>query len=207
MFVKDIYAFHANIGNPNSNRLIEYWQKTWTDQGWTPHILSWRDAYLNPLSQKLAAKVKTLPTVNNPFYELACWMRWAAFANHTGLMSDYDVFPQKPFPPREFKGFTNGQAGAAGVIVGTPLDIAGVIQAILTYEPGPKDVYKGKRHVSDMVVLQNRLDIFDHIEPLALCYREAGWEALPLVHFNNDSLKNPHGDKAAQIRSILCNTK
>lgn len=205
-FVKDIYAYHTPIfkRDTHSRDLIRLWMKVWRAHGWEPHILGPDEAKRHPKYKQMLSHIATLPTANHRRYEDACYIRWLAFARHAGVMSDYDVFPQRLFPPREFGKFTDGQPNACGFMVGKPRDFEKIVDAILSYTPRPDDFHCGKPHVSDMVIVQKNRHLFQHTERYACCYGEEGWERYPLVHFANAWLKQRgRMTKVQEILSVL----
>jgi hypothetical protein len=67
--------------------------------GWKPYVIGEDEARDHPLYNELREKFSTLPTVNDKFYELQCYLRWVAMANlGGGFMADYDIL-NYGFPP------------------------------------------------------------------------------------------------------------
>lgn len=79
--------------------LIQTWKKSWWRKGWEPVVLNATHAEQHPEYPSLLPKLSSLPTVNAPFYELQCYLRWLAMATvGGGYMIDYDI-TNLDFPP------------------------------------------------------------------------------------------------------------
>ena len=97
-----IYTYYERFAQwqpqENQTQLIGIWLRSWYSEGFFPIILSRKDAEAHPSFVEFRDKVSTLPTVNPPEYELACYIRWLAFAHAGGgSFVDYDVMPLSGF--------------------------------------------------------------------------------------------------------------
>lgn len=207
--IDQIYAYHEPLGNSEADELCGYWLETWQAQGWRPCILGLEDAYRHLSYKDLLVQVAGFPTINSRSFELACYRRWCAFATvketDRFVVTDTDVFPRIPFSPQNFpEGFICGDSmNGVGFILGLTSDMERIVNAILSYTPGPSDLELGLPHVSDFRIIQ-RTPLFDQTIPLVACYGTPNWEALPLIHFGNGYLKH-HGrlSKTDEIKAIL----
>lgn len=206
--IKDIYAFHTDLGNPQFNDLVPYWCEVWRSHGWTPHVLNTDDARVHPKYNQLISKATSLPTFNNTSFETACYKRWCAFAmiQGSGVVTDYDVFPRvEHFPPVEVEPLYCGDpAGGPGFIGGFGWDFERILDVILSYKVQPADQFQGHPHVADMTILFRRNHVFDTIDRIITCYGKPDWETLPLTHFGNAYLKRSGElSKVEEIRQVI----
>ena len=178
--------------------LVELWRKLWADQGWTPVVLNMTDAIQHPLFPAVAARILQYPSVNDWRYESLCYYRWCAYARVGGLCVDYDILPQKPFPPQSWPGFINGSKDIdPGFVAGGGEHYERFLQRILAYQPHGN-------HVADQSIIKDNADLFTETFPFAQCYSNDRWQEFPLVHFAN-GLMQPYTkiSRIDQIRSIL----
>ena len=94
----NIYTYYEDIGFTEQNRLIELWMSSWEHHGFTPIVLTRKDAEqheyyneyvdgLNTINQRLYGK-------DMDKYCLSCFLRWLAYTSISDkniLVSDYDV--------------------------------------------------------------------------------------------------------------------
>ena len=93
--------------------LIRIWMRSWYSGGFRPIILLRKDAEGHPSFVEFSNKVATFPTTNPPEYELACYIRWLAFAQAGGgTFIDYDILPLSRFRLPE-KAAGCGRKGSA----------------------------------------------------------------------------------------------
>lgn len=166
--------------------------ETWTREGWNPMLLGPSNALSHPKLQAMKDKASALPTINGRDYEKACFVRWCAFANAAAtipdpvVITDYDVFPRVPYPPRDYPEMFNGDpSNGPGWIVARREGIEAIIDTILAYEPRSTDFTDNRPHVSDMIILINNRSLFSVVEPIIVCYGVPGWRNYPLTHFAN----------------------
>lgn len=206
MIVKDIYCCYHELGNRQEPPLIFYWMERWAREGWTPHVLTEVHVKADPRYEAMVEKAKTLPFLKgHEQFAPANMKRWLAFSQIYGAVSDYDVFPTRPFPPAEFNGFVcfDGDGGP-GFITGKARDFSGVADTILAYTEKPTDVWMGQRNVSEMMMVRSQKSRYDSITCQISCYGVDGWKERPLVHFGNGYLK-PYDQisRVDQIRAIM----
>lgn len=204
MMVRDIYAFHMDIGDNRLNETVPLWCSIWSKHGWTPHILGIRDAAKHPNFGRMWTKSESMPTVNDRLFSTVNFLRWCAFARVNGVITDYDVLPRVSFPPRDFRlPFSGDRDGGPGFMVGSCSDFERIVDLILGYHPKPEDNHLGQPHVCDMTILrQYHQKLYDGREDLIKCYGVSGWKTVPLVHFGNSYLDNGRS-KRDQIHEIL----
>ncbi len=181
--------------------LLKLWRRAWSEAGFTPVVLdgSKRQAGASEES-RLRAAFDRSETVNHRDYEWHCYRRWLLLKDYAAnfatplLMVDGDVFPNPSQKKHPF--FWNPAAEWSGRF--HVLDAGGNPCAVLanhgaTYDwilllreriPTLRIDYKGKPHVSDMIVAQHAY--FPPANPLC-----AAWEDrrdLPLIHVSTDSV-------------------
>lgn len=206
--------FQPVQGLPRPTKLLELWRESWESKGWTTKILSESDAKDHPGYKAFSDRISRYPTINNPGYERACYMRHMAMANvGGGYLSDYDCLlmkketlatkedvplPSHPviFEPTRVPCLVCGDQDAFG-------DICDII---FNYDPN------GERHVSDMTILrktkiQTSFGCVEHLNSGAAIVDDPGdgWKDAPVVHFSGFSFKKLGwtGDKADLIRRVL----
>lgn len=203
MIVADIYAFHADIGDARLNETVGLWESIWRKHGWTPHILGLSDAAKHPDFNKMWAYAERVPTVNDRLFSTVNFVRWCAFSQVNGAITDYDVLPRTKFPPRDFKTFFNGDRdGGPGFIVGQCSDFERIIKILINHVPCNEDQYQGRPHVSDMGIQRHHSELYQGREDLVRCYGVDGWRTVPLVHFGNGYLDSSKS-KRQQMIEIL----
>lgn len=203
MIIRDIYAFHMDIGDQRLNETVPLWSSIWKKHGWTPHLLGLKDASKHPDFERMWTNAENMPTVNNRRFSTVNFLRWCAFARVNGAITDYDVLPRCSFPPREFSGFFNGDGdGGPGFLVGTCGDFEKIVKILISYSPQKDDQFNGQPHVSDMVIQRHHPELYKAREDLVRCYGVAGWTDVPLVHFGNSYLDSQRS-KVDQMQQIL----
>jgi hypothetical protein len=186
----------------DERKLIDLWQETWTRLGYRTVVLGGDLAKAHPLYDQIIEKAKALPTVNDPRYELACYLRWLALEQFSInswekiVATDYDVFPTY-----RFEGFPEHAGFAAfheipSCIMGWHQDFRRLIKVILEYQPEA-----GENHVSDMTISRKWHHLFDTHWLWTLCYGVEGWGHRPFVHFGNAYM--PAGVKRVDLVKSL----
>ncbi|GAQ84856.1 hypothetical protein KFL_002090080 [Klebsormidium nitens] len=157
------------------HRLAQVWRKNWYRAGWKPYVIGEDEARDHPLYQELREKFRLLPTVNDRFYELQCYLRWVAMANlGGGFMSDYDIlnygFP--PPPASELSG-PCGRGTLTSYESLMPMLVSGDSEAYIhmaklfaNYQVQNDDLdAKGRPHVSDMELTLSRFSHEFEVKP------------------------------------------
>ncbi len=86
----------------NQQHTIDFCAASWRKLGWQVQLLGRSDAQRHPLFQRYLAKMSVVPSASPAGYDLACWIRWLAFAvNGGGLAIDFDVI-NRSFPAGQF---------------------------------------------------------------------------------------------------------
>lgn len=90
----------------DSLELIKLWEKSWSNNGWTPVVLGLKDSKLNPLYKEINLKDYTSNlykySINDSKYLELCYSRWFAYGLNDGAWSDYDVI-NYGFTPDDMK--------------------------------------------------------------------------------------------------------
>lgn len=206
-----IYAYYAEVGCTPQGDLIDLWIERWQQEGWKAVVLGEDLAKQDPRYEAMMRKAEEFPCVNHRGFERTNFERWLAFSTVNGAVTDYDVFPTKPFPPRRFDGFVCGDViGGPGFMVGTAADFSRIADLILAYEVCPDDQFQGIPHIGDMTILQRQQtvkSIYDAVNVCVQCFKHAGWEDMPLTHFGNasiaDVVKEHEGLTKGQVVLLL----
>lgn len=196
-----VYCYYDRVQGKDRQEheaLIEKWASAWESAGWLPISLGPGTALLHPNYQALIEKFISLPTINNPSYELACWARWIAMATVGGLMVDYDVLPFG-FTPDDL---VRNIAAPCPLILSAnnpvPCAVSGTAEqysrAVNLMANTAKDFIAdehGKPHISDQQFVQKNPELFPSVD-ICRQYGSEGWEYAKLVHFSSHSCR-PRG--------------
>lgn len=173
------------------SKLIDYWSASWKHNGFEPVLLQEVDARKHPWFSTYEKTVMTFPTVNAPWYERHCWIRWLAFElAGAGVFSDYDVFnfTLKSTDLLEVPGFLALDRSIS------PLFVSSVdgIRAVISMVPGAlmsAITIDGKLHVSDMHLLANRFSVgMIQLVKMSVNVGDDKQDVSPCVHFANSHL-------------------
>ena len=145
-------------------RLLQIWLRNWYANGWNPVVLGRSDAEADPLYSYYRAKFMSLPTINYRNYELACYIRWLAFAQRDGgVFADYDIynFPADSLPKAAGpcgKGPLLSYPGFLPMVLfGNGTETKRLIREFVTYKvESKKDQIHGRLHISDMIIARKR---------------------------------------------------
>lgn len=213
MITNRIYSYYSNIGWEAQAEVAELWRERWRMEGWDPIILGPKDAQKDRRWDAMQKKCEAFPCRKGArTFERACLERWLAFAGikDPGPATDFDVFPIRPFPPRNFGSLPVSGDGSScpGFIVGSGADFSKIADAILKYEPEPDDVWDGKPHVCDMSIMRKRQNDLYRIQVMVITFLQHNWGTTPLMHYGNDSISKvehlyPGHSKAQIIRKLL----
>lgn len=152
------------MNNYDHNLLVRQWLRNWYANGWDPVVLGRVDAETAPLFPHYQRRFQAYPTVNNEHYELACYIRWLAFAERDGgVFVDYDIynFPAEALPRA---------AGVCGrgpllsypdflpmLLFGNGTETKRLILEYVRYQVDPEaDRFEGRPHISDMIIARKR---------------------------------------------------
>jgi hypothetical protein len=204
MITDTIYCYYVEMGKQGELDLVKLWEEMWQKQGWKTIVLGRNEVIKDPRWPQMVRKASEMPCVNGLTFEEINFERWLAFASISGAVSDYDVLPIKPFPPRDFGGFFCGNPeGGPGFIVGSQANFSRIAEDILNYVPCAEDAYEGRPHVSDMLILQHSKARYDKVEINHAPHWHPAWRDYPLCHFTNARLTLGNGTKEVAIKSIL----
>lgn len=147
---------HKGINPHEMKAVLEVWKKGWQAAGWTPIILTVREAAKHVKFDEFSAKVEKFPCSGDKFRQLHRFLRWLALDQvGGGLLVDWDVLPQEigaaTAPTDTAWGFL-----VDGLCVGVSFDAASAkefVAEIFAYEPGPGVLDAEKPDVNDMGVM------------------------------------------------------
>ena len=182
------YYNHFGFDSP-PNSIFERWIDSFSKNGFEPVILNESDAREHPLFDKVNELISKLPTVNNPEYERACWLRWLAYRQLApAFFTDIDVI-NYGFKPDDvqtqlpmYSHYTYASP-AAVYATGDAIDsfIDNFSKARFWINP-----VNGVDHVSDMIAFHRCYGGIFSGHCCDSCYPDA--MTFPLVHFGNSSV-------------------
>lgn len=191
-----VCTYFVDVGAPSApvREALAVWARSWIRAGYLPHVLTEQEASRHPRYEELKALIASLPTVNLPKYEEACFLRWLALevVGHP-LMVDFDVLNFGLTPELLRADIEAG--GAAGqfvildrsgipcaVYAGTDTERHQLVDTVFdekALDAGLVEI-DGRPHLSDMTVLQEQ----KWIPRIPLC--DLWPNGLPLRHFQTD---------------------
>lgn len=193
-------------------RLIQLWRDSWTRAGFEPEVLTEWHARQHPYFEEFDAAVKKLPSVNNKFYEVACWHRWLAVCvvsqetDHV-IMSDYDCLAYgESFPLEQPDKLNCYEKCVPCLVSGRQHHFLEQAKRFAAYQVRETDRWgDGRPHISDMMALQ--WDLAERPEMYRCLHvvkehTEPGWLEAPAVHFCNASMqgKQPRWQHIPKLR-------
>jgi len=168
--------------------LVGLWETSWKTLGWEPVLLTPESLGRDPETARLMKKFSRLPSRNKRHLDMWCFARWLAVANAGGgVMSDYDVinYDLRPFDPGEL---TIHSSTVPCLVSGSREEFLRAVQWFDELPPPPRWPWQKREHISDMVVVQQRVtecrQTLDCME-----YGWDGWKAAKAIHFSNYSMK------------------
>jgi hypothetical protein len=191
-----VYTYYEALpGMTGQGEIIRLWEQSWRKRGWTPRILTPRDAKAHPRFAEFDARINTYPTANNRQYENCCYHRWLALAQvGGGWMTDTDVINFAFFPQVRKLAFEIPEQAYVPCVSWTKPGATRAIDLIMEYGPIPKwpaNVQSEKNHISDMLImqyqLQNGLDLGETDQEVVREFGEEGWKRFPLTHFSHST--------------------
>lgn len=102
-----IYTYYEDINFTGQAGLINFWEKSWQDNGFEPIVLNKSHAVKHPYFKTLDTEMRKLfniitgKTIGD--YGMSCWYRWLAYATQPDekvYVSDYDAINAN-FPVQE----------------------------------------------------------------------------------------------------------
>lgn len=195
---KNVYCYHERISAMGEqNPMIELWAKTWRANGWNPVVLDRSHAQQHPRFKEFNELVSSFPSINPKQYEVACWLRWLAFAAAGGGMhSDYDVMNRSLTPDMAHKlslhcppemsvmieqpVVIHDLTKVPCLVQATDTGAAKIVDAIMS---GPHQ-HDGA-HYSDMYFF--KASPWPHRAHSCLEYGYGEWATAPAVHFSHGS--------------------
>ena len=198
--VQTFFDLVPGMDGAEQQRQIDIWRDAWTTAGWNAIVNNRFDAARNPLFKAFSAKARAFPTVNNPAYEFACYVRWLAFEeNGAGLHTDYDVLPRRNFTPDKLPRlsgfyclqFREGRENCSAVPSVIQSDKEGArafIDRMMEVPAEADRLINGKPHNSDMYILdRSTKEPWFHGREMCRCVGEEGWQGFPMVHFASEA--------------------
>lgn len=199
----NIYCFfehHDTVFSEESKELIQYWKKTWSNNGWNPIVLEKDIIDKHPLY--FALRFENFEESNirqycashkNINYIRSCFMRWLAYycvleSQDAIFWADYDVinyeftyekYSNIPCNSVFINDYSSGKINKTGIkyIINTFLDIEYNKNNIEHLSNFP---------VSDMVILNKLINFRIHKEEDFLSHTiRTHWKKSPMVHYDN----------------------
>lgn len=171
--------------------MVEKWRTAWEAIGWGTMVLSNRHAKRHPNYEQMAQKADSLPHVTDSFYHRHNFLRWLAFAQIGGVVSEYDVFPQSQFVFEPTEKAINGSLTLTPGFISAPKEwMEALCRVMLDYEVKPTDTHKGALHACDMEIIRRNPGMFDNVRDFVRVINEPGWKTAPLVHFANAAIRH-----------------
>lgn len=188
-----VYTYYhdiSDLGYPT--QIMERWKTSWRNRGFTPVILEEKDARAHQDYDEINALVSKFPTVNAPFFERACWLRWLAYQRQTqaGVFTDWDVINYDLWPSDIPQGdLVVLDRNICGTVYATQDGIQSFIQQFKTADRSIR-YESGKPHLSDMNLFR---DWFQGPRiPYGCLATDQEELTCKLVHFTNGLLPEYH---------------
>ena len=108
-----VFTYHQKIPTWDHGTIVKVWKQNWKRHNWRPIVMGREMAKRHTMFGDFITKIRTFPTINDPAYEEACYIRWLALevmmdaTDGRATMSDYDVFNN---------GFTREDQGLEDVV-------------------------------------------------------------------------------------------
>ena len=202
----------------DSLELIKLWEKSWSENGWNPIVLSIEDAKNHPRYNEIDLTDYSSNlykySVNGPDYLELCYSRWFAYACHDGFWSDYDVI-NYGFTPEDAQHLVQydpafidniGSCGFA-TLKGHELIIEGFIDAvkkdtIVNDILSLQEKHKQRKDISDMHINRRTKSPINFPNNVLCCdnFSNDDWRSSSLVHYQN-GLWNSFDKRKHQTRS------
>lgn len=200
-----IFTYHEHIPTWNHAPILNHWKQSWRKAGHRPLVCGRDVAKRHPRFGEFIVKVREFPTINDPKYEEACYLRWLAFevmihiADGRGVMADYDVFPN---------GFRDEHLGSADVICHELTRVPCMVEASAK---GTKEIIDfimsrqpegGCGHYSDMYAFkESSWPITGHCQEMGELRGSVPWQKAPAIHAASGAIQReaPGSDKVKFI--------
>jgi len=205
-----IFTYYDRIPTWNHTEIIGIWKRNWSRAGCNPIVLNRSIAKKHKKFGEFLLKVRKFPTINDPAYEEACYIRWLAFAvmlemdpNMRAIMADYDVFNN---------GFGREHMGGPEIVLheltrvpcmveATKAGAEKIIDFIMSRQP---DHSTG--HYSDMYAFkESDWPITGHCLELGEVRGNRSWKEAPAIHAASGAIHReaPGQDKTDFIRKTF----
>lgn len=203
-----VFSYYEPLGLNDAEALRLIWEKAWRDKGFEPLILGPDDI---PVDLRAIARMKfaTYPTINPPGYDLACFMRWAAFVvaaqklrGIPALFSDLDVVPVLTAAvlrqEEQHEHIVFMEKNRVPCLVMADALGLGLLLDILLAGPVIEKI-DGHPHCSDMTIFA-RLASVGITRNLCREYLDDSWQSAGFIHF---PFSRTGPDKVAAIQKFL----
>lgn len=206
---KTAYTYYeaiSSIDQSEQQQQIELCRQSWQRHGWELVVLGLQQAQQHPWFELYSLGMQSLPTVNSHEYEYHCFLRWLAMVTAGGgLMIDYDVMNMGITDLAYFQQhqpLTIYQRHVPCVVYGTAEQYLAVCKKFFQFAVNRLyiELYKGRPHVSDMLMLQSGFTD-DDVKKLQLVKNYP--ETCPLVHCSTNSMKANGGSKVQAMQKLL----
>jgi hypothetical protein len=205
---KTVYTYYEPLGmgrNYAEEDLIKICAKSWEKNGWKLVVLNYELAKSHDFYSSYSEVIRQLPSVNTPFYDYHCYMRWLAMSKiGGGIMIDYDVVNLSLIDDSIFqqKMITGFQGHVPCVVSGTAeqyLETCKIFCELRDNEKCIDNNYK-KPHTSDMMMIARgfKEDQFNKINYIVDYPKTA-----PLVHCPQDVCFKNNKNKLQAMSEII----
>lgn len=150
-----VYTYYEDAGAEGYREALEIWTLNWKEAGWTPCIIG-PEAIPAARLAAMAERFRSLPTVNDPRYELAGYDRWLAMeAMGGGVWVETDVLNIRlstnvKIGCEEAECWGNGRNQEA--VYSSPAFATRVAEHLLSWNGEPETI-GGRPHCSAMTLL------------------------------------------------------
>ena len=187
----------------DSLELIKLWEKSWSNNGWDPVVVSLEDSKKHHRYHEIDIKDYASNlykySINNPNYLELCYSRWFAYACQDGFWSDYDVM-NYGFTPEDAQQLTQydpvfiDNIGSCGFATrsGHELIIEGFIDAfkkdtIVNDILSLQEKHKQSKDISDMHINRRAKSPINFPSHKLCCdnFSNDDWRNCNLVHYHN----------------------
>ena len=156
-----VFTFYQKLPTWNHGTIVAVWKKNWQRHGWRPIVMGREMAKRHPMFGDFITKIRTFPTINDPAYEEACYIRWLAFeimldaTDGRATMSDYDVFNN---------GFTVEDQGTEDIVCHEITQVPCLVSANK----------KGAREIVEFIMSRNPDHAIGHYSDM-IAFKESDW--------------------------------
>ncbi len=205
-------------------RLIDLWQQSWQNHGWTATVLTEADVKTHSRYGFFRDNFRAKPSEYPADYTYACFMRWLCASHYakprggTVVLSDYDVINYGRRPMEIIPGNLRLMCDPPpptifmGVVIGGWQHFLDIAELFAAWTPDEKDFNRNANcyHQDDLSMLERmfehktrpRPDWFTRVPGCALFGFGDGWKSANLVHFGYEVKKTGLWPKHSAIQQL-----